>query len=164
MNVLGHDEEFTPSWHLRRFNQQILCITPREMLLDLKLLIIDTQRLLPPDESVKRELRIFEKDGILRCRSRLQESLLPDETVNPVYLPTHAELTKFIISDSHEKLHHAGAGFVLQDLRREYWFSGARRTINKRFLQTLTPNVLFVREKKQDPIATRIHRLCRQSV
>ena len=65
----------------------------------------------------------------MRCCGRLHNSLLDSNAKHPIFLPREAEITYFVISDTHHKVHNAGLNLVLAKLRQKYWFIQARRTI-----------------------------------
>ena len=51
---------------------------------------------------VKRSLNLFEdKENIIRCHGRIQESPLPYDTKFPILLPSNHQLTELIVLRSH---------------------------------------------------------------
>ena len=55
---------------------------------------------------VVNQLRLIEKNGILRCQGRLGQSDLDTETVTPILLPREHQLTEMFINDYHGYVHH----------------------------------------------------------
>ncbi|XP_044008012.1 uncharacterized protein LOC122852307 [Aphidius gifuensis] len=70
----------------------------------------------------------IDKDGLLRVSSRLENSSLQAEAVNPIILPKESRLTELILHDCHVNTHHGGAQLtsMLATLRQNYWIVGGR--------------------------------------
>ena len=64
----------------------------------------------------------LDKDmGLLRCKTRTQNSLLDFATTNPILLPTESSFTALLIKDTHERLLHAGKSQTVAAIRAEFW-------------------------------------------
>lgn len=66
---------------------------------------------------------------LIRVGGRLRHSLLPMDTKHPILLPRKHPLTKSFISESHIRTLHGGALLTLTVLRRTYWISDGRATV-----------------------------------
>ena len=49
----------------------------------------------------------MENDGLIRCYDQLNNTDLPEETMNPVLLPTMEKVFELLIEYHHEKMFHA---------------------------------------------------------
>lgn len=72
-----------------------------------------------------------EVEGVLRCVGRLTNADLAPEARAPVILPNDHELTKMIILECHERVHHCGTRATLTELRTKYWVPKGRQTVKK---------------------------------
>ena len=89
----------------------------------------------------------------MRCGGRLHNSLLDSNAKHPIFLPREAEITYFVISDTHRKAHHAGLNLILAKLRQKYWFSQARRTIKTAIYSNPVTRCLTCLKDKATPYA-----------
>ena len=71
----------------------------------------------------------LDENYLIRCRDRLQYSDLSEDTASPILLPSKSHLTKLIIEYIHDKKFHAGVGYVLSELRNEFWIPKGRQTV-----------------------------------
>ena len=69
----------------------------------------------------------FDDNGLLRCRTRLQNVQLNAVEKNPVLIPTHTSYADLIIKESHHKVFHSGIAQTLRHLRTKYWVPRARQ-------------------------------------
>ena len=80
-----------------------------------------------------REHKIFlDKDmGVLRCTTRLQNSIHPFSIVCPVLLPKNSMFTSQLIRSIHKIHGHSGVAHTLTQLRSSYgfWILGGRKTV-----------------------------------
>ena len=58
-------------------------------------------------QQLEKQLRLFEEEGILKCRGRLSESDLGEDTKYPIILPRDHRLTELIIRKCHDRTHHS---------------------------------------------------------
>ncbi|CAJ0607277.1 unnamed protein product [Cylicocyclus nassatus] len=70
-------------------------------------------------------------DGILRCFGRLQKSLLPENTRNPILLPPNDPITRLIVKEYHEKIGHQGVNGTIANIRTKFWIPTARQVVRK---------------------------------
>ena len=75
------------------------------------------------------ELGVVEHGGLLRCMGRLVNSDLEFDARRPIILPRKNHLTKLIIRDCHERVHHNGARATLAELRSKYWVPKGRQEV-----------------------------------
>ena len=75
------------------------------------------------------ELGVVEHGGLLRCMGRLVNSDLEFDAKRPIILPRKNHLTKLIIRDCHERVHHNGARATLAELRSKYWVPKDRQEV-----------------------------------
>ena len=59
----------------------------------------------------------LDREGILRVGGRIQQASLHEDIKNPVILAKKGHFTKLLIKDFHQKAHHQGRGFTLNEIR-----------------------------------------------
>ena len=80
----------------------------------------------------KVQFALFEgKDGIWRCRGRLGNSNMTEESKYPILLPRQHHLTQLVIVKAHERVMHNGIRDTLTEVRSQYWIIGGRSLIKK---------------------------------
>lgn len=70
-------------------------------------------------------------ENLLRVGGRLQNSTLTEDTKHPLILSNHHQIAKLIVEDTHSRYFHAGATFMMTQLKQKYWIIGARNLIRK---------------------------------
>ncbi|KAH7720378.1 CBN-SRU-33 protein [Aphelenchoides avenae] len=95
------------------------------------IIIRKTQQKYPPSADERRNLGIFEHEGLLYVRGRLGNMKLRPTALTPIFLPRQAPETAYIIMEYHRINGHAGTDNVIANLRMRYWFTQGRRTIQK---------------------------------
>ena len=60
----------------------------------------------------------IENDGLIRCR--LNNADFPEETINPILLPTREKFVELLIEDHHKKMFHAGVNHTPAPIRMKY--------------------------------------------
>ena len=75
------------------------------------------------------ELGVKEQREISRYVGRLVNSDLDFDARRPIILPKKHHLTKLIIQDCHESVHHSGARATLAQLRSKYWVPKGRKVV-----------------------------------
>ena len=76
------------------------------------------------------DLNLFlASDGLLRCKGRVNKSELTYNAKNPILLPRNTHLTRLLIRDTHNKVHHMGISQTLNELRKTYWIPKGRATV-----------------------------------
>ena len=89
-----------------------------------------------------REHKVFldQNLGILRCTTRLENSVHPFSIVYPILLPKNSMFTSQLIRSAHESQGHSGVAHTLTHLRssRGFWILGGRKTV-KQVIQKCNP-------------------------
>ena len=83
--------------------------------------------------SLFKDHRIFldKEMGILRCKTRISESLHSFATANPILIPAISHFTTLLIYKAHSSLGHQGVPNTLSHLRAEFWILQGRRSVQK---------------------------------
>ena len=71
----------------------------------------------------------LDKNGIVRCKGRLQYSPLKWDTIHPILLPRNSAITRALINDLHVKFHHIGVSHILSKLRERFWIMKGRTIV-----------------------------------
>ena len=71
----------------------------------------------------------IENDGLIRCYGRLNNADFPEETINPILLPTREKIVELLIEDHHKKTFHAGVNHTLAQIRIKYWIPKRRTEV-----------------------------------
>ncbi|XP_073718572.1 uncharacterized protein [Misgurnus anguillicaudatus] len=106
---------------------------------------------IPTDSRLSSLAPEYDKDtGLIRVGGRLRraEALSPD-IIHPIVLDPKHHVTKLLIQDADQRLHHPGAERVLAELRRKYWVIRGREAVRKH--QRSCYNCQFWRAKPQTP-------------
>ena len=77
------------------------------------------------------ELGVKEDRGILRCVGRLVNSDLEFDARRPVILPRQHRLTRLVIEECHQRVHHSGVRATLAELRSRYWVPRGRQVVKR---------------------------------
>jgi len=105
-------------------------ISHEEFHFALRILIGESQKLHPPSEDIRRELRLYEDtDGLLRCEGRFPESDENKEKYFPLYLPKEAAFTSLMLRHMHITHHHCGPTTLMAVYRQRLWTPQLRRLI-----------------------------------
>ncbi|VDP25990.1 unnamed protein product [Heligmosomoides polygyrus] len=74
-----------------------------------------------------------QQSNLRRVRTRITNSALPEETINPIFLPRENFITALFIQHVHQKNHHCGSEQTLIELRKSASKGRitVKRTINK---------------------------------
>ena len=101
-----------------------------------KLLILEMQvdimKHKPVYQKLDSQLGLYaDEEGVLRCRGRLGNANLPEDTKYPILLPRDHYLTRLIVEDCHRKVKHGGTKDTLTELRAEYWIPKGRQLVRK---------------------------------
>lgn len=77
-------------------------------------------------------LGLFEdKEGILRCKGRLENAPIPYDAKFPILLPRDSHVAKLLVLEAHEIVKHNGVQETLAQLRRQYWVVRGRQLVRK---------------------------------
>ena len=99
------------------------------------------------------ELGVVEQGGILRCVGRLVNSDLEFDARRPFLLPRKHHLTKLIIRDCHEKVHHSGVRATLAELRSKFWVPRGRQEVKGALSECVTCKKLKGKPYSSPPTA-----------
>ena len=79
--------------------------------------------------TVWEQLGVFkDADGVLRCKSRIQNCSLPYSAKFPVLLPRKQYFTQLVIRQSHENVKHNGVRETLTEVRSKFWIIKGRES------------------------------------
>ena len=91
---------------------------------------IDNDKITLNKKAQQNQLNLkFDKNGIIRCHGRLNNALLPEETITPVILPKGETFVRLMIEDHHKKHCHAGVNHTLSQIRNKYWIPKGRAEV-----------------------------------
>ena len=68
---------------------------------------------------------------IIRCKGRVSNAPLSEESKNPILLPSKHPLTNLIIQDVHSKIKHSGIKDTLTTIRQRFWVPRGREVVNQ---------------------------------
>ena len=75
----------------------------------------------------------LDNDDLIRCRGRINNSSLPLESKNPVFLPAKHDFVRLLIEHTHVKNMHSGARDTLINLRKRYWILKGRQVVRVQY-------------------------------
>ena len=82
------------------------------------------------DHKLIKQLGLFlDNDNTIRCRGRIQNSVLDYNTKHPVLLPKTSWFTKLLIRDAHQNTLHGGVNETLANIRKRFWIPKVRQAI-----------------------------------
>ena len=96
--------------------------------------IQDAQKMLEESanfEKTRVHLGVIEKNGLLVCQGRLENSDLDIESKYPIILPKEHKLAQLIVLDCHEKVHHLKVRATLAELRSRFWITSGIQFVKK---------------------------------
>ena len=73
----------------------------------------------------------LDDSGLMRCRGRIQNSLLTQEAKTPLLLPSKHHGVELIIKDTHNRMLHSGVNTTLTAMREGFWIIRGRQTVKK---------------------------------
>ena len=82
-------------------------------------------------KQLQRQYGLVEKDEILRCTGRLNNSELDLEAREPIVLPRRHKFTELVITRCHESVMHGGVRSTLAQLRSKYWIAKGRQEVKR---------------------------------
>ncbi|KAH7698276.1 Pao retrotransposon peptidase family protein [Aphelenchoides avenae] len=103
----------------------------RDLHLVTMIILRKTQLRHPPSTNDRRDLGIFESQGLLYVKGRLGNMKLRPTALTPLFLPREARETELIILEYHRINGHSGTANTLANLRMRYWFTRGRVTVQK---------------------------------
>ena len=104
-------------------------------------------------EQLVSKLGIVKQGEILRCEGRLVNSDLDLDARRPFILPRRHPLTKLIIRESHEGVHHSGVRATLAQLRSKYWVPKGRQEVKRVLNECVTCRKLKGKSYSSPPTA-----------
>ena len=85
-----------------------------------------------PEPPLVRQFNLYVDDsGFMRCRGRIQNSLLNQEDKTPILLPSKHHGVELIIKDTHNRMLHSGVNTTLRAMRERFWIIRGRQTVKK---------------------------------
>ena len=90
-----------------------------------KLWIQEIQKDIKSDNNFKqlsKDLQLFEMNGVLCCKGRLENAPVPFSTRFPIFLPK-CYVTQLIIGQYHRLVGHNGVKETLNEMRSKFWIS-----------------------------------------
>ncbi|XP_065658377.1 uncharacterized protein LOC124812001 [Hydra vulgaris] len=70
-----------------------------------------------------------DEDKVVRCKGRLQNSILPYNAKHPILLPSESYLSELLIFQAHKRTLHAGVKETLCQIRSKYWILRGRKLV-----------------------------------
>ena len=77
----------------------------------------------------------LDKRDILRCKARIQNVPVNEETKIPILMPSSHKLTTLIIMDAHTHQMHGGVINTVTQLRQKYWIPRIRQGVKSCFTE-----------------------------
>ena len=82
-------------------------------------------------DKITRQLGVFkDKDGLLRCKGRLNNSILDPDARNPILIPRNHSLENLIMR-SHGNMLRNGVKEAMMDLRSRFWIVKGRQLVKR---------------------------------
>ena len=82
-------------------------------------------------EKIKVQLRIFNENGFLRSKGRIDNSEFPIEVQKPRVLPGREYVTKLLIKEAHKRTYHGGVNDTMAEIRQRFWIPALRQVTRK---------------------------------
>lgn len=80
--------------------------------------------------SIISQLELFQdKYGVIRCKGRLENSPMAEETKFPILLPQQGKLTELIVRKMHRNVLHNGVRETLTELHQKFWIPKGRQQV-----------------------------------
>eukprot|EP00112_Aurelia_sp_Birch-Aquarium-sp1_P020087 Seg509.12 transcript_id=Seg509.12/GoldUCD/mRNA.D3Y31 product="hypothetical protein" protein_id=Seg509.12/GoldUCD/D3Y31 len=114
-------------------NKVLGAITSEEMQTAEDLWIRNVQLLFSGEKGKKmlKSLCAYEENGLIRCKSRLENADLEFDTRNPIVMPRDHKFTELIIQDCHNRVKHLKVRSTLAEVRTKYWIPRGRQLVQK---------------------------------
>ncbi|EPB78661.1 Pao retrotransposon peptidase [Ancylostoma ceylanicum] len=87
----------------------------------------------PPTSDQKKQLHLFlcEKTLLWKSEGRLKNAFLPQEAINPTFLPNKNYITTLLILYFHSNNNHCGVNHTLTALRQRFWIPKGRSAVKR---------------------------------
>ena len=73
----------------------------------------------------------LDDEGILRCKTRLQNAPVIDTSKRPILLPKRHHFTTLVIREIHDSVAHSGVRMTLSVVRERYWILRGRESVKR---------------------------------
>ena len=73
----------------------------------------------------------LEEKQILRCRGRINNSIVPPTSKNPILLPSRHPFVDLLIRHTHEHVKHSAVTTTLTTLRERFWILKGRQAVKR---------------------------------
>ena len=115
-------------------------ISVEEMERSERLWVIDAQSTLSDkkDKCLLKNLGVYEDNGVLRCKGRLENSDLEVGARNPILIPMDHALAKPIAVKCHKKVNHLKIRSTLAEVRTKYWIPKGRLLVKRMLKKCVT--------------------------
>ena len=100
----------------------------------------------------------LDEAGVLRSRGRLNESSLPLDSKNPIFLPNNHSFVNLLILHTHNGVKHSGVRDTLTTIRERFWILRGREVVKK-----LISTVLFVESTRENRSSPSQLQICQTS-
>jgi hypothetical protein len=84
-----------------------------------------------PPQYVQQFGLYIDKNGILRCKGRIDNSTLDFDSKHPILLPSKHRFIELLVRDVHESVKHNGIRDTLTTTRERYWIIRGRELVKK---------------------------------
>ena len=107
-----------------------------------------------------KQLRLFLDDKkLIRCGGRIHNAPTTDVSKSSYLLPNKHTVTRMIVTDTHEKLHHGGVNITVTALRQVYWIPCIRQCI-KSVLRRCVPCKKLIGKPFKSPDPPPLPKIC----
>lgn len=115
--------------HEVRFATRVIFRQVQKKVFGVELVTLESGKSCPKQSSIK-SLYPFVRDGVLRMGGRLQQCSATFDEKHPVLLRRCGVVDQFIL-DVHDQIQHAGASFVISELRRQgVWILRPKKSVS----------------------------------
>ena len=107
-----------------------------------------------------KQLRLFLDDKkLIRCGGRIHNAPTTDVSKFPYLLPSKHTVTRMIVTDTHEKLHHGGVNITVTALCQVYWIPCIRQCV-KSVLRRCVPCKKLIGKPFKSPDPPPLPKIC----
>ena len=92
---------------------------------------LQSQRKTIPPVYVTQFGLFLDHQQIIRCKGRVGNAPLSQESKNPILLPSKHRLANLIIQDVHSKIKHSGIKDTLTTIRERFWIPRGREAVKR---------------------------------
>ena len=158
LRVTSYVNRFIDNLKARRNKQDVDLepLTLQDISLARRIWTIEVQATLrskPKHKLLVQQLGIFEENGILRCKDRLENSDLDFVGKFPILLPNGHKFSELVVLNMHSKMGHEGLRVTLTEVRSKYWIPRGRQFVKKIIKPCQTCKKLEAKALKLPPMA-----------